>query len=748
MDRAVWLDRLFVVAAACIALFGIASLGIWDPWELGPAGGATLASDLLARGELAARFPNALGGLLLAALTYGALQATVGNPAGAIGVTVLASTPLFLLNARLAMGDASGMAAQAWVGVTALGASASHMPKSRRVGLYALLALGITTSAALSGVLLGPLPPLLAVAVWGIISRGRGQSVVARWLYPLVSVFLVAGVIHAVVRDSPEPTVWLGGGAVGGDPPTWDEALVRVFHGFAPWSTALPVALGWAMRPSKVRSARAQRAAAVFVLWLGFGFASWTVFASRYGTPPWLATLPLGAVVALWLAELGGSRKPHWPAAVTVALLSGLLIRDYALYPESALRVLAGDAIGVPEEVQLTSSWATVFACANGLLCLFLVSPTTTPRPKVHDTIRWLREQQHAPWPRRGWILLLASLLGACIVFGAMCWILDLPIASVVLRGGRVAFFTPLALAALIFGLPWAQHLFGRLGRFRMHAALVGGLVFGAFVALRFQPALGRHFSPKPVFEAYATLADSDAEPLVAYRTPTAAARYYTEAQIQEIEERDALIDYLRGADQRWAVIPADELGRVDRAYRRATGHHVYVADARSARLLLVAANPLPNRPNQSFIAAMVYEEPPAIEHEVTARFEDRVELLGYDLDLPDGDSVGAGQQLGITWYWRVLGRAPTGYEVFVHIDGNGLRLNGDHEPAGGRYPAKLWEAGDIVADAQKLTVPPNFGPGDYVIYCGWYRGDERIPVTSGPNDGMDRARVGVLKVR
>ena len=195
-------------------------------------------------------------------------------------------------------------------------------------------------------------------------------------------------------------------------------------------------------------------------------------------------------------------------------------------------------------------------------------------------------------------------------------------------------------------------------------------------------------------------------------------------------------------------MLPADELGNVDRAYRRTTGRHLYVVDARSARLLLAAAQPVTGRPNQSFIAAAVHREPPELQHEIRASFDGRVELIGYDFDLPRGDSVGAGQRFSVTWYWRVIRRPPAGYRIFVHIDADGLRLNGDHDPVEGRYPTTLWEPGDIIADTQSLVVPANFRTGDYVMYIGWYSGSDRLKVESGPNDGLDRVRAGTLPVR
>ena len=746
MDRSVALERLVIALAALVTVWGIGSYGIWDPWELVATPATDLSFAFFGVSEASARLPTLLGGLLTGAFVYGLLRTTFDRRTAAIGVAVLASTPLFLLNARLSMGDSIGVAAQAWVGVAALAASEPDVRGRRAVALYALLGAGIAASVAVSGALLGPMPPLLAVAAWSLVAEGRGLSPISRWLFPLAAAVMGVGVIRAVIRDAPEHSYWIGGGALGGDPPTWDAAIELVFHGFSPWSAALPVAVAAAMQPRS--SERVQRVASVLVLWAALAFASWTIFASRYGNPPWLAVLPLVALVAIWLRDVCEAREPRWLAAVTIVALIGLSIRDYALYPDSPLHVLAAEVLSVPEVYRPAPSWAFFFSAAGLTTSLMLVSLGAPSRPEPKRTLDWLRVQWEAGWPRRGWMTLGASLLTACFVFGLMCFALDLRIASVVVRGGRYAFFAPFVVAGLLFGLPWARYLYGRLGQYRLFPVLLTSLAVGAFTAWSFQPALGQHFSPKPVYETYAELADEKSEPLAAYRIPTGAASYYTRADVETIEDEAALLRFLRTDGQRWAVLPADQLGKVDRAYRRETGHHLYVADARSARLLLIAARPVENRPNQSFVAAAVHSEPPAFEHEVRADFDERVELIGYDLELPGDDSVGAGQRFSVTWYWRVTGRPPTGYQVFVHIDGHGLRLNGDHEPLDGRYPAKLWEAGDIIADRQSLTVPANFRPGDYVMHVGWFSGSKRLKVRSGPTDGVDRVRAGTLPVR
>lgn len=748
MDRSVWIERLLLAAAGSIVVVGIGSYGIWDPWELERAFGTDTAFAVFGVSEISARLPAIVGGLMTGVLAFGLLRAYASTRAGVSATAVLASTPLFVLGSRLAMGDAPAMAAQACVGVAAIMVSTYPCRRWQAVALYTVLAASAGASTLISGVLLGPLPPLLAVAVWIVVSDGDVANAPARWLLPSAATVLTIGVVGAVMRDAPEVSRWLGGGAVGGNPPTWDAALEVVFHGFAPWSAALPIAVAWAMWPREGRPNPVRRLASILVLWAAFGFVAWTIFASRYGTPPWLATLPLAAIVGLWLDEVGDATTPRWAAAVTIVLLTGLLVRDYALFPQSALRSLADETLDVPDLYRPVGGWTATFSLAGLALALMLISPAQSRAPSTSATLHWLRARWQGGGPARTWIALAMSLLGVAAAFGLVCFSPDLPIPSLTVRVGRYLFFAPLAIAALLFGFPWVQYLYGRLGARRVFVTLAAGLSVGAFTAWSFQPALGQHFSPKPVFETYAALAEGRDEPLASYRARANAARYYTDVRIEEIEDQSALLAFLRGGGQRWAVLPVDELGRVNRVYRRQTGRHIYVADARSARLLLVAAEPIAGRPNQSFLADTVLSSSPPAQHPIYAVFDDRVALVGYDLDLPEGDYVGAGQRFTLTWYWRVLERPPSGHKVFVHIDGDGLRLNGDHEPIGGQYAPKLWESGDIIADTQELTVPANFGAGDYVMYVGWFSGSNRLKVESGPNDGADRVRAGVLRVR
>ena len=66
--------------------------------------------DFFGVSELSARLPNAVAGLVTLGLTFAVLSVEASRRAGVAALAVLASTPLFLLNARLSMGDSMGMA--------------------------------------------------------------------------------------------------------------------------------------------------------------------------------------------------------------------------------------------------------------------------------------------------------------------------------------------------------------------------------------------------------------------------------------------------------------------------------------------------------------------------------------------------------------------------------------------------------------------------------------------------------------
>ena len=97
--------------------------------------------------------------------------------------------------------------------------------------------------------------------------------------------------------------------------------------------------------------------------------------------------------------------------------------------------------------------------------------------------------------------------------------------------------------------------------------------------------------------------------------------------------------------------------------------------------------------------------------------------------------------------YYRVLRPVSGSWKAFVHIDGFQRRFNGDHNVLDGKYAMNLWQPGDVVVDDFEFQLEPNFTPGGYTVYFGFFAGETRYKVTKGPNH-ENRVVAGTLEVR
>jgi hypothetical protein len=255
------------------------------------------------------------------------------------------------------------------------------------------------------------------------------------------------------------------------------------------------------------------------------------------------------------------------------------------------------------------------------------------------------------------------------------------------------------------------------------------------------------------VYDAYNAHA-RPGEPLAELRVGGRAAAYYARGHLEEMTTETQLVSWMiagsePGSPRRWAAFPADSLPSVDRAFRTRTHQHLFVADARSARVILAVSQSVPGVENQSFLARYVHDAPPPrIQHVVDGSFQDQIELVGYDLRLPHDGYVGAGESYTVTWYWRARTTVPGSWKIFLHVDGQGQRINGDHDPVDEKYPTRLWDRGDVVYDVQNVTVPANYRPGVYTMFIGFFSGESRLNVVRGPHDDANRIRAGDIVVR
>lgn len=813
---------------AVLVLARLSDFGIWDPWELGAADLARkvatsepivvdrplLTTWLVAQGfsifgihEWSGRLPVALAGLLTIFLAYLLTTRFAGRRAGVAAAVVTGTSPLFLFNAREMLGAAPAFAASASVFFCALCAVFAPAPRSTPAPLRWKLRLGwlagLVVSAALatfgSGALLGVAPPLLGVAV-AVAARGElrppfaeRRRAIAGAIVVLAALVVGLGCVYAVGADYAGFGYWTGGIARGGDPPTWEIGIERLFHSFAPWSALLPLALAAMLTPAIGTQGRSEPDAPIViehggeenalrlavVAWVAFGYLAQTIFTARFGPATFLPLVGVSVAVALFLHDLARSERPYWGPAIMIFLFALLIVRDFRTYPTGPVEGLAGEGIEVPEALKTLWYWEvdsesglrkigvwTIFVGLFGLVSALVFASDPS---KVRE--RWSGE---APgkilydlavggpvdlvvkqWRRGGgfriWLGLAAGLLAALMIFGGICYgapsLLESSLTSLGVRIGRVALFIPVGLVVGIALIRLALFGLAKLGQDRVALVLGLGVVVGAFASLWYQPALSSQFSPRQVYDTYNELAGAN-EPLGEFRVGGRAAAYYAEGEIEELDTQPALIEFLRREDRVWVAFRADDLAAVNREYRRHASRHLFVADARSSRMILATNQPVEGRDNQNYLAETVLDEPPQIQHRTSINFDDRIELIGYDLDLPHGDSVGPGQAFTVTWYFRVLAPVSGNYQLFLHIDGPGQRINGDHEPVDGRYPVRLWEAGDVVVDRQRLSVPANYSRGNLTFFLGFYSGSQRLEIKSGPADDVNRARAGILQVR
>ena len=822
-----------VLLAACALVVGrLSAFGIWDPWELSAADLARqlsagdapalerppLATWLVARGfsafgvhEWSGRLPMALAGLAAVALAYLLVARFAGRRAGAWAAIVAATSPLFLFNARQMLGAAPGFAASAAVFLCASAAVFAPArlrasPARRRLATIAWLvglAVSVVLATLASGVLLGVAPPLLGVA-GAILARNElapswidRRRTVAALAVGLTALVIAGGAAHAVWADYAGFGYWTGGVPRGGAPPTWEVAIERLFHSFAPWAALLPIALGrMLVSPARASRAPAARRGAdeaggpyrdaapplrrrsvmraipiavrhpedgalrlALVGWIAFGYLAQTLFTARYGPATFLPLVGAAAAVGLFLRDVERSERSWWGAALVAFLFVGLIIRDYAKYPSGPIAGLAAEGIEVPEAFKTAAPWAIALGGFGLLLALGLAADPTTERSReaLRRSVLGPLELIKAQW-RQGvaakiWMILAAFVLLGVIGAGALFLIIP-DILSAQLGTTSLERRVGVALLALLPGVAVAVVLgrlvllaFGWLRSYRLVPALVAALGVGTYASFVYLPELSSHFSPREVYDTYNALA-AEGEPLGEFRVGGRAAAYYATGEIEELASQAQLIEFLDQDRRVWAAFRADDLAAVNRDYRRRTNRHLFIADARSARMLLATNQPVEGRPNRNYLADAILDEPPRPQHPSNINFDDRVELLGIDLDLPHGTYVGPGEAFTITWYFRVIAPVPGGYQPFVHIDGPGQRINGDHEPVGGRYPVRLWEPGDIVVDRQELRVPANYRRGNLTIYMGFYSGEQRLEIIRGPEDDVNRGRAGILQVR
>jgi hypothetical protein len=142
---------------------------------------------------------------------------------------------------------------------------------------------------------------------------------------------------------------------------------------------------------------------------------------------------------------------------------------------------------------------------------------------------------------------------------------------------------------------------------------------------------------------------------------------------------------------------------------------------------------------------------PADVQHKVDVNFENKIHLVGYKFD---PETAKPGQEVKITMYWRCDDTLDDGWSLFTHLhddvsdksdnlDWAGpLRENRNNKQLLG--PDK-WKKGNVYVDEQPYKVPDWVKGPDLTVFTGIWKGDARLRIVTGPNDGDNRAVVGKL---
>lgn len=813
-SRLAWLS--LVVAAAIVGL-PLGSGGIWDPYELRSlefarriaanlfgAAGLELAGEnnaLPSRGELdrgelpfttmalgirafgleawAGRVPLFVWALSGLAVTYLLVARLVDRTAAALSVLVLATMPLYFLNARTMLGDAVAFAAFALATSGFALALYDRASLLLRATFAALGAAGLVSGALACGVIFGVGVPAFSVGLSFFLVRPEGaerepkRDVLAALLLAVGALAFAFGARElARAVEAPERYfAWLGISlTLPAKLPTFDFVVQELGPALFPWSALVPLSLlrtrGFELATPVEHSLRITLSLAAVVT-----FFVTALLANVASPPPFIALSSLAVLVALYLRDADRGFTPSLASTLVVGAFALLLALDWSNLPDKALRGFGVAGAHMPEHGGALSVTPIVLlaALAGGLFVLSLLEGERPLAPAFarDDYARYLRAVRDL-WSGNllfGLLVLEAALLGfvAFDLLGQRFPAFGRYLQPVQLaRGlGRYGWLAPPLVLALPLAVLAARDAFRVLDSLRERShwplpprgsfAAIGFVVLGSYLSLSYFPRLSALLSPEQAFAAFHRFATPDAE-LAVLGPSRSTAPYYAGKPVTTLAGVADADEWLEKAGpRRFLILRGADLAELNAAYRaRHAPKNLPILDASSSEALLAVSRLERDERNQNTLDRVLLPEPPRPLVRLDANLGGQLEVLGWEITNLDDEpvrSVEPGKRYRFVIYYRVQARISGSWETFVHIDGFQRRFNADHPTLGDRYPLKLWRPGDDIADRHEFTLEPNFAPGEYRVYFGLYSGSRRLAVRRGKAQD-DRIEAGTVLVR
>ncbi len=407
-------------------------------------------------------------------------------------------------------------------------------------------------------------------------------------------------------------------------------------------------------------------------LWIGLGLAAICAWSLQYGVVDLPLRVPVAIAAAVAVATLGDGTRPlalRRAVAILGALAVVVVAKDLDLAPEQ---------IAVPDHVFGVNDYpATELRTAAQLGRL---------------------------------VKLLALALLAGLVIAPRPSDATSRVRALLLRlGPATRSLAPTALVGLV---------------------ALGGAVLHMRVLV---PQTADKLSPKRVLGVYARLAAQDDPPraLATHRVRDRALVLYGPAGTENLPGRRDVFTYLAAEEPRYALLRDLDVAAVHQQHRQA-GLPMYVLDDSHAHLRLLS-NELPSdMVDRNRISEVLADSPFELENPTFVRFEDYLEVVGWEVDGP----IVRGRHHTLKLSLRVLKPLPGGAKMLARFVGGRLsRINGDPQPlAEDLYPCNLWRAGDFILHRFEFDAPLfEILPGSYDFVIGLRRGESKNFSISGP---------------
>ncbi|MBK7825915.1 hypothetical protein [Nannocystis sp.] len=218
-------------------------------------------------------------------------------------------------------------------------------------------------------------------------------------------------------------------------------------------------------------------------------------------------------------------------------------------------------------------------------------------------------------------------------------------------------------------------------------------------------------------------------DPGVALYGPPAAGR-------SALASRDSILTWLKGQAPAAALVRRSELASLHEQ-ARADGWPLYVLDASNRDIVLLANTLPPGAVDANPILRVLRDAPPELAHSTLVRFEDFVEVLGWQWHEP----IVRGRETTLEVALHVLKPLIAGSKLYFRLQQGRLsRINPmPHELAEGLYPAQHWRAGDYILHRFTVAVPMlEVLPGAHEVVLGLRRSESSnykisFPTTDDP---------------